>query len=391
MHALPGKITYKIKPYGSGSPAAKASYHSGAKKGAKKGKKAKKKDALFIGDGGLDSLSKAGQAPAAEFEPSVAAEIRQAAMKAMEREVVKKAVRTAITQSAHHPAIELELTEALQTVGAGVTFTENFAAGLKARRVSPPAVATTIAITDAVEASKKANAASLGKQAPPPPPKAPKEPPPNWFPWVLLAILLLACCCCFIFLCCQQTERSYNPFKAHPPEETWQDTASAPLYAQPNSLVRPNIGGGNSSGVPIQAGSNAPIGAAPPGSTPESSTAPGGVYGGRPTPRSTAPPSAQDPRRADQIVNVCRELENAQQELASTPWYKRQQVQSRINELEKWKAKLEDETRPLYASAYDPSAGAPVDPGQQRSRQAAAAGYNQRRSVGGVQNPEWQA
>jgi len=234
------------------------------------------------------------------------------------------------------------------------TFAQNFMAAAKLEGITSPPVGTSVEFWKAQQASAEADAAQLGVPAPPPP----GEGPPDWFVVFFIILLILLCLLCLLWCYCRQRERVYNPYRS-PHDIDYVD----PVVYQREQLAASGLVDAN--GIPIQVGNrNDPIGFAPPGAVPSGvGTNTRGNRAvlsslGRQSAAVAVQPSA-DPRREHQKLIIRQEMEAAMRELNAVPWYKRAAVQSRINELLKWQEKLEDENRPMYASAHDPTSGFP--------------------------------
>jgi len=206
--------------------------------------------------------------------------------------------------------------------------------------------------------------------APPPP----GEGPPDWFVIFGIILLIFLCLLCMLWCYCRQRERVYNPYRS-PHDIDYVD----PVVYQREQLAASGMVDAN--GIPVQNGHrNDPIGLAPPGSVPSGM----GVNTrgnravlsslGRQSAAVAVQPSA-DPRREHQKLIIRQEMEAAMRELNAVPWYKRAAVQSRINELLKWQEKLEDENRPMYASAHDPTSGFPRGDSVMAQRELSANQY----------------
>jgi len=237
-------------------------------------------------------------------------------------------------QQYHHPDGEQtngEQTELMQFSGTWVPFQENFDNAVRLEGIDPPPMGDTMNVLSASQATAAADSAQLGTAAPeaapvltPPPPGVPLaqstgapywEQPESLAPavpklgssslgggWIFLIILivvgiLLAACWCYL----RNTDR-FRPRHRYSP--TADDYYHGPNYDPQTGMAY-------------------------------------------------EPEMPHDNRRANTLQMVMRELASANGELQRAPFHKRPQVQARINELMKWKSHLEDERRPLYATARD--------------------------------------
>jgi hypothetical protein len=245
------------------------------------------------------------------------------------------------------------------------TFSQNFVAAAKMQGLKAPPIGASVKFWKAQQASAEADAAQLGVPAPPP-----VEPGwfdtvdieglPNWFDELLIILLILLliiiCMCC----CCQDGMRGYSPYKRTGDDYAYHEDVAR----QRENAIR--SGQVDANGLPIMRGdSREPIGLGGIGN--QGSRALLNNMGNNGSNYASGP--SVDPRREHQKKVVAEELDSAYRELNAVPWYKRQAVQSRINELLKWQSKLDDENRPMYMSAHDPTTGFPKGAAQDRQWQ----------------------
>jgi len=255
--------------------------------------------------------------------------------------------------------LPIELLAVRQAMGQP-TFVQNFIDALHMDGVEPPDIGTSVDFWKAQQASAASDNAQMGLMAPAPTPALKVEDDDSSTDWlILLLLLLLSICGCYY---CYQPEREHNPHYTE-----YEDT---PADASMGSM------GVDSNGLPVMGGNHSdPIGSVPGyqgsrtilssfSTARDSNVAPGGV--------------SSDPRREHQKKVVVEELANANRELEVVPWYKRQAVKSRIGELEKWKAKLEDESRPMYMSQKDRSINY-TDPRKERAREESVQQWHEAR------------
>lgn len=263
----------------------------------------------------------------------------------------------------HGTAEETELYATPWTQGL-VPFADNFANGVMSEGLKPPPMADELNVLGAAQATAGADSAQLGTAPPaatqglaPPPPgnpaivphyQAPLAAPPQaksssstaWG-WIIFAIILLVlviiiAICCFF--------RNSDRFKKRPVYSPPSDYGG-----QPHPVYGQSDYGQSGAGLSGLSGSFGETGAA-----------------------MSMP---RDPRRAEQIAIVMRELSAANAEMEQAPWFKRNAIQARIEELLKWKSKLEDETRPLYATATDRTSAFPLRDNISQQRNVAAGAF----------------
>jgi chemotaxis protein histidine kinase CheA len=251
-----------------------------------------------------------------------------------------------------------------------VPFADNFANAIAAEGLKPPPMADEVNILGAEQGTAGADSAQLGIAPPPPeqylrapmaghfaiaphyqtPKSAPQTQPKKdgglgggWIFFIILLFLI----CILIIICvyCRNDPR----FKRHD------------QYAQPGDY-RQDYGGTH----PLYGiGQTGPGGFSP-------NYVLNSSFPGETVARSGYP---RDPRRAEQLAIVMREIQSTNSELDKAPFHKKSAIQTRLHELYKWKVKLEDESRPLYATAHDRSSGFPVRDSIAQQRQISNAAF----------------